>query len=151
MGNMVQTGSISATRSQIHQAPEDETLSALALQIHQATVLSTNKDFIGQLGHLMNSKPEYCMWPTWWFATGSKKFAVSNQSRFEHYGLDFGAGIPSMVRQGPHALTDNLYIMPDHPDTGGFVFEFMIPKDVETNLIRDNRWMRLVDRYGSCQ
>ncbi|KAJ2654036.1 hypothetical protein IWW48_006335 [Coemansia sp. RSA 1200] len=150
MGNMVDTGSLAVTRDQIHQQTADETLSALALQIHQATVLSTNKEFIGQRGYLMNKKPEYCMWPSWWFATGSEKFAVSNQSRFDHYGLDFGAGIPSMVRQGPHAFTDNLYIMPDHPDTGGLVFEFKIPRDVEANLIRDNRWMKLVDRYGSC-
>ncbi|KAJ1727697.1 Replication factor A protein 1, partial [Coemansia sp. Benny D160-2] len=146
MGNMTSVGSFAVTRDQIHQQPADETLSALALQVHQATVLSTNKEFIGQLGHLLNSKPEYCMWPAWSFATSSNKFVVSNQTRFNHYGMDFGAGIPSMVRHGPHAFTDNVYVMPNHPDTGGVIFEFKVPRNVEANLIRDNRWMKLVDR-----
>ncbi|KAJ2519555.1 hypothetical protein H4217_002610 [Coemansia sp. RSA 1939] len=149
MGNMTSVGSFAVTRDQIHQQPADETLSALALQVHQAIASAANRDFIGQLGHLMNSKPEYCMWPTWSFATSSSKFVVSNQTRFNHYGMDFGAGIPSMVRHGPHAFTDNVYVMSNHPDTGGVIFEFKVPRNVEANLIRDNRWMKLVDRYDS--
>ncbi|KAJ2759787.1 hypothetical protein H4S06_002058 [Coemansia sp. BCRC 34490] len=74
---------------------------------------------------------------------------MTNQSRFDHYGVDFGAGIPKIVRHAPHAFTDTVYVMPVHPETGGYLIEFKIAPKIEANIIRDSRWMKLVDRYDN--
>ncbi|KAJ2665608.1 ferroxidase fet3 [Coemansia sp. RSA 1200] len=140
MGNMVSGSSTVFSREQVHQESTDKILSAMALRIHQ-DVASVDKEFIAQVGHFKNGKPEYYMWPAWFFATRSSKLGISNQFRFEHYGVDFGAGIPTMVRTAPHAFVDNVFVMPANPAIGGYIVELKLEPDVKANLARNEEWM----------
>ncbi|KAJ1735526.1 hypothetical protein LPJ72_001833 [Coemansia sp. Benny D160-2] len=148
IGNMISGSSTVFSREQVHQKPTDEILSAMALRIHQ-DVASVDKEFIAQVSHFKNGKPEYYMWPAWFFATRSSKMGISNQFRFEHYGVDFGAGIPTMARTSPHAFVDNVFVMPANPAIGGYIVEFKLEPDVKANLARNEKWMSLVDKYDS--
>ncbi|KAJ2521079.1 hypothetical protein GGI11_002118, partial [Coemansia sp. RSA 2049] len=126
----------------------DKALSDLALKVHQV-ISSVNEQVIGQFGFLQNKEPDGFMWPLVGYAWERNKLVMTNQSRFDHYGVDFGAGIPKIVRHAPHAFTDTVYVMPVHPATGGYLIEFKIAPKIEANIIRDSRWMKLVDRYDN--
>ncbi|KAJ2609844.1 hypothetical protein EV177_004261 [Coemansia sp. RSA 1804] len=136
------------SQDEFKQELTDKALSDLALKVHQV-ISSVNEQVIGQFGFLQNKEPDGFMWPLVGYAWERNKLVMTNQSRFDHYGVDFGAGIPKIVRHAPHAFTDTVYVMPVHPATGGYLIEFKIAPKIEANIIRDSRWMKLVDRYDN--
>ncbi|KAJ2759785.1 hypothetical protein H4S06_002056 [Coemansia sp. BCRC 34490] len=148
MGVMVSGKGIPFTHEHLQQGPTDKTLSEMALKIHEA-LPSMNERFAGQVGNLITSEPDIFTRQVLGMATGSRKLIFSNQSRFAHYSVDFGAGIPSMVRHAPHAFNDVVYIMPANPKTGGYEIEFNFAPDVEANITSNNDWMKLVDTYDN--
>ncbi|KAJ2841852.1 hypothetical protein GGI22_007751, partial [Coemansia erecta] len=150
MGNMAIGKSIVVPPELIQTGPTAETLSAIALSMHQA-ISAVDEQYVGQLGSLVDKEPDSYMWSTLCCFKSGSKLAISNQSRFAHYEVDFGAGIPSMVRHVPYPLTNGAFIMPANPSIGGYELEFNLPRAVDANLVRDNNWMKLVDRYDSYQ
>ncbi|KAJ2521175.1 hypothetical protein GGI11_002090 [Coemansia sp. RSA 2049] len=150
VGNMVVGGSTVFSRDEIQQSPTKEALAAMALKVHRA-ILAVDKQYIGQVGHLVSRHPGVNAWAMLQYARKKNKLGISNQFRFPHYGVDFGSGIPSMVRQAPHPFANSVFIMPDNPQTGGYLFEFNLAPDVEANLIANNDWMQLVDGYSKYQ
>ncbi|KAJ2550120.1 hypothetical protein EV175_004185 [Coemansia sp. RSA 1933] len=150
MGHMVACKAITVPQKLIHVEPTDESLSELALKIHQA-VSSADERFAGQAGHLLNKKgSDSYAWLMWCGATARSELVVSNQSRFAHYEVDFGAGAPSMVRHAPHPYTNCFYVMPANPKTGGgYILEMNISPAMEAHLVKNNNWMELVDSYHS--
>ncbi|KAJ2547352.1 hypothetical protein EV175_005255 [Coemansia sp. RSA 1933] len=85
-------------------------------------------------------------------STNRGVLVVSNQSRFPHYDVDFGAGTPSMVRHAPHAFTYTVYVMPANPKTGGgYEIEMNMPPAIEAHLVKNNTWMKLADNYDNWQ
>ncbi|KAJ2866451.1 hypothetical protein GGI22_001275, partial [Coemansia erecta] len=57
--------------------------------------------------------------------------------------------IPSMVRHVPYLSTGSVFIMPAHPTVGGYELEFNLSPAVEAKLVRNNNWMKLVDKYDT--
>ncbi|KAJ2555206.1 hypothetical protein EV175_002334 [Coemansia sp. RSA 1933] len=149
MGNMVAGKSVTVPQKLIQVEPTDESLSDLALRIHQA-VASANEQRAGQIGYLLNKEPDSYALSMWHRATKGGKLVVSNQSRFPHYEVNFGAGMPSMVRHAPHAFTYTVYVMPANPKTGGgYEIEMNMPPAIEAHLVKNNTWMKLVDSYDT--
>ncbi|KAJ2518305.1 hypothetical protein H4217_003411 [Coemansia sp. RSA 1939] len=66
-----------------------------------------------------------------------------------HYSVDFGAGAPTLVRHTPHAFSDLVYVMPANPTRGGYEVEFNMAPDVAINIICNNKWMKLADKFDS--
>ncbi|KAJ2759786.1 hypothetical protein H4S06_002057 [Coemansia sp. BCRC 34490] len=147
-GNMVMGRSIVFSQNEVQQEPVDKAVSELALRINQA-MSSVDLQYLGQVWYLQNKESDSYMWPTWCYAKNSNKLVVSNQARFAHYSIDFGAGSPDMVRHAPHSFRDAIFIMPDNPATGGYIFEFKLEPVVEANLVCNKDWMSLVDKYDS--
>ncbi|KAJ2555321.1 hypothetical protein EV175_002295 [Coemansia sp. RSA 1933] len=149
MGNMVIEKSILFPQKLIQVEPTDEALSDLAHTIRQA-VSTVDEQYAGQVGYLLNKESDSYTWLMWCGATGRSELAVSNQSRFPHYEVDFGAGMPSMVRHAPHSFTNTVFVMPANPKTGGgYIVEMNISPATESNLVKNNNWMKLVDSYDS--
>ncbi|KAJ1734591.1 hypothetical protein LPJ72_002276 [Coemansia sp. Benny D160-2] len=148
VGNLYFGKSKTYSQDEFKQELTDKALSDLALKVHQV-ISSVNEQVIGQFGFLQNKEPDGFMWSLVGYAWERNKLVMTNQSRFDHYGVDFGAGIPKIVRHAPHAFTDTVYVMPVHPETGGYLIEFKIAPKIEANIIRDSRWMKLVDRYDN--
>ncbi|KAJ2860358.1 hypothetical protein GGI22_002733 [Coemansia erecta] len=148
MGNMAIGKSIVVPPELIQTEPTAEALSAIALRAHQA-ISTFDEQYAGQIGSLLDKEPDSYMWRTMCFFKGGSKLGISNQSRFAHYEVDFGAGIPSMVRHVPYLYTGGVFIMPANPTVGGYELEFNLSPAVEATLVRNNNWMKLVDRYDS--
>ncbi|KAJ2558467.1 hypothetical protein EV175_000779 [Coemansia sp. RSA 1933] len=151
MGNMNVGKSITVPQKLIQVEPTDESLSELALKIHQA-VASATELRAGQIGYLLNKATDSYIWPIWCGATERNRMSISNQSRFAHYEVDFGAGMPSMVRHAINPLPNSVYVMPANPKTGGgYMIEMHISPTTEAQLVKNNNWMKLVDSYQSWQ
>ncbi|KAJ1664233.1 hypothetical protein IW140_005255 [Coemansia sp. RSA 1813] len=148
MGSMVFGKSIMLPKDLVHVEPSDKTISTLAFRINQA-ISGTDEQYIGQLGYLLNSEPDNFMRQTLCYAKHRNKLIISSQARFAHYSVDFGAGMPALVRHAPHAFADIAYVMPANPTTGGYEIEFNLAPDVATNVIRNSNWMKLVEKYDS--
>ncbi|KAJ2845985.1 hypothetical protein GGI22_006382 [Coemansia erecta] len=146
MGNMAFGRFIPLSKNVVQDGTTDKALSALAQEISQA-ILATDEQYVGQFGQMLDKEPDSFMRLTTSISKIRNKLMVSNQSRFPHYSVDFGSGIPSMVRHTPHAFTDLAYVMPANPETGGYEIEFNLIPEVALHVIRDTAWMKLVDRY----
>ncbi|KAJ1786763.1 hypothetical protein LPJ59_005862, partial [Coemansia sp. RSA 2399] len=97
MGNMAIGKSIAVPPEQFQTEPTAEALSTIALSVHQA-ISTVDEQYASQIGYLLDKEPDSYMWSTFCSTKSGNKIAISNQSRFAHYSVDFGAGIPSMVR-----------------------------------------------------
>ncbi|KAJ1801593.1 hypothetical protein LPJ59_000158 [Coemansia sp. RSA 2399] len=148
MGNMATRKSIVVPPEQFQTEPTAEALSTIALRIHQA-ISAFDEQYAGQLGYLLDKEPDSYVWRMFNSIKSRNVIGVSNQFRFAHYDVDFGAGIPSIVRHVPYPSTNNLFIMPANPTIGGYELEFNLPPAVEANLVQNNAWMKLVDKYDS--
>ncbi|KAJ2525040.1 hypothetical protein GGI11_000376 [Coemansia sp. RSA 2049] len=130
------------------KSPNNEAVSTLALQIRKI-ISSMDEQYLGQYVHLVNSHPDNYMRQTIGLFKQRNKLMVSNHSRFEHYSVDFGAGAPTLVRHTPHAFSDLVYVMPANPTRGGYEVEFNMAPDVAINIICNNKWMKLADKFDS--
>ncbi|KAJ2400650.1 hypothetical protein GGI23_001903 [Coemansia sp. RSA 2559] len=148
MGNMVIGQSIVVPPELIQTGPTAEALSAIALRMRQA-ISTADEQYAGQVGTLLDKETDSYMWSVLCYVRTGSKLVLSNQSRFAHYDVDFGAGIPSMVRHAPHAFTDVVFIMPANPSIGGYELDFNFSPAVEANLVQNNNWMKMVDRYDT--
>ncbi|KAJ1801511.1 hypothetical protein LPJ59_000231 [Coemansia sp. RSA 2399] len=146
MGNMAFGRAVPLSKNDVRDDPTDKAVSTLAQKINQA-ILATDEQFVGQFGQMLDNEPDNFMRLIISTTKIKNKLMTSNQSRFPHYSVDFGSGIPSMVRHAPHAFTDLAYVMPAHPETGGYEIEFNLMPEVALHVIRDAAWMKLVDRY----
>ncbi|KAJ1667691.1 hypothetical protein IW140_001251 [Coemansia sp. RSA 1813] len=146
VGNLALGKSVDVPQDLVQVEPTDEALSALALKVHQLAA-SADEQYYSQMGYLLESKPDNYLRLMYSSFKNENKFGISNHSTFAHYGVDFGAGIPTMVRHAPHAFNDLCYVMPASPITGGYVLELKLAPDAAANLIQDASWMKLVDRY----
>ncbi|KAJ2662246.1 hypothetical protein IWW48_001986 [Coemansia sp. RSA 1200] len=147
MGSMVFGRSIVFPHNLINkESTDDKALCGLALKIHEE-VNATDEQYIGQLGYLMNRNPDNYLRQTFCYAKIRNKLITSNQVKFAHYDVDFGAGIPTLVRHAPHAFADIAYVMPPNPKTGGYEVEFNVVSDVARYIAGNSDWMKLVDRY----
>ncbi|KAJ1905012.1 hypothetical protein LPJ81_002163 [Coemansia sp. IMI 209127] len=148
MGNMAIGKSIKVPSQYIQTEPTAEALSPIALEMHQA-ISTVDERYAGKVGHSVNKKPDSYMWRTLRSLKWRNKLSISNQSRFAHYDVDFGAGIPSMVRHAPYPSTGYVFIMPANPKTGGYELDISVSPAVGANLVRNNAWMKLVDKYDT--
>ncbi|KAJ2556351.1 hypothetical protein EV175_002065 [Coemansia sp. RSA 1933] len=147
MGNMAIGKSFPLSWDQVHEDPTDRVLAALAQKINQA-ITATDEQYVGQFGHLLDREPDNFMRLIACTMDTKNKLMTSNQSRFPHYGVDFGSGIPSMVRHAPHAFSDLAYVMPANPATGGgYEIEFNLAPEVALQVVQNDTWMKLADRY----
>ncbi|KAJ2087035.1 hypothetical protein IW138_005254 [Coemansia sp. RSA 986] len=146
MGNMAFGKGVQLSQDQIQEGPTDKVLATLALRIRQ-TISTTDEKYVGQFGNLLDKEYDNFLRLTMSTSKIKRKLMFSNQTRFAHYDVDFGAGIPAMVRHAPHAFVDLAYVMPANPTTGGYEIEFNLAPDVALHLIRNSSWMKLVDRY----
>ncbi|KAJ2542265.1 hypothetical protein EV175_006071 [Coemansia sp. RSA 1933] len=151
MGNMVVGKSIKVPQKLIQVEPTDESLSELALKIHQA-ISSATEQRAGRIGNILN-KASFSYTGSMLSSLRSRnKLGLSNHSKFPHYEVDFGAGAPSMVRHAPNQLENYIYVMPANPKTGGgYILEMNISLAIEAHLVKNNNWMKLVDSYHSWQ
>ncbi|KAJ2552506.1 hypothetical protein EV175_003285 [Coemansia sp. RSA 1933] len=129
------------------QADSDpENVLAVATIVREA-MSSTDKTYIGQSNHLINREPDMYMR----LATGYLKYksslAVTNVSMFDQYGLDFGAGIPRLIRSASQAFMNYIEVMPCHPDIGGYEVVMMLRPGIAQIIAQNKGWMRLVDSY----
>ncbi|KAJ2553978.1 hypothetical protein EV175_002747 [Coemansia sp. RSA 1933] len=151
MGNMVVGTSITVPQKLIQVEPTDESLSELALKVHQA-ISSATEQLAGQIGYLQNKASFSYTGAMWSGLRCRNRLGLSNQSKFPHYEVDFGAGAPSMVRHAPNPFANSIYVMPANPKTGGgYILEMNISPAIEAHLVKNNNWMKLVDSYHSWQ
>ncbi|KAJ1737269.1 hypothetical protein LPJ72_000640 [Coemansia sp. Benny D160-2] len=146
LGNMSMGRDAMFPETLVYVEPTDEALSALALIIHEV-VASSDEKVYSQLGYLAESKADNYLrmgFGTW---TCKKKLLTSNHSRLGHYEVDFGAGIPSLVRHGPQVSTDVAYVMATNPKVGGYEIELKLAPEVAAKVVQNASWMKLVDKF----
>ncbi|KAJ2659317.1 hypothetical protein IWW48_003560 [Coemansia sp. RSA 1200] len=65
---------------------------------------------------------------------------------FNHYDVDFGMGIPVLVRPGHLCSPNSILIMPGYPGIQGYEIFMTLTREVAAKTIQDEHWMSLVDR-----
>ncbi|KAJ2505598.1 hypothetical protein GGI11_006950, partial [Coemansia sp. RSA 2049] len=65
---------------------------------------------------------------------------------FNHYDVDFGMGIPALVRPAHLSFPNSALIMPGYPGTDGYEISMILTAEVAAKTIQDQHWMSLVDR-----
>ncbi|KAJ2662896.1 hypothetical protein IWW48_001604 [Coemansia sp. RSA 1200] len=124
-----------------------ESLAVVATSIRSA-IAATDKGYVGQINHLINSVSDSHMRLVTSYHKYKNRVTVSNVSKYNCYGLDFGTGTPSLVRPVLSVALNSVFIMPGHPDVGGYDFVVFAEKRVSELIVRNRYWMNLVDSFN---
>ncbi|KAJ1734882.1 hypothetical protein LPJ72_002149 [Coemansia sp. Benny D160-2] len=148
MGNMAFGKGIELSTDVVDVEPTDEALSVLALKIHELAK-SADEKYYSQLKGFLERKPDNYLRAMFSDSGSNYALLMSNHTRIPHYNVDFGAGIPALVHEGPHAANELVFVMPAHPSVGGYVIETKFSPAATTNIIQNSDWMKLVDKFDS--
>ncbi|KAJ2516399.1 hypothetical protein H4217_004607 [Coemansia sp. RSA 1939] len=124
-----------------------ENLSAVAASIRNA-IAATDNDYVGQINYLINSVSDSHMRLVASYHKYKNRVTVSNVSKYNCYGLDFGTGAPSVVRPVLSVALNSIFVMPGHPDVGGYDFVVFAEERVSELIVQNRYWMNLVDSFN---
>ncbi|KAJ1733498.1 hypothetical protein LPJ72_002841 [Coemansia sp. Benny D160-2] len=145
-GNMIIARHIPVPLDLVVADPVPSALAKVSGYIRSA-VNDTDAEYICQLGHLANRKPEDYVQILLGLLGYKYNLMVSNQALFNHYDVDFGMDIPVLVRPALLSFPNSILIMPCHPDAGkGYEIAMTLTTEVAAKVIQDEHWMSLVDR-----
>ncbi|KAJ1901330.1 hypothetical protein LPJ81_003771 [Coemansia sp. IMI 209127] len=119
-----------------------QVLAAVACNVRRA-VDSVDETYCKQLGHLIYNNP--CSHATVNLQVPSMKnlVASTNHSRFKYYDVDFGSGIPAIVRPVLHIIENGIITLPAHPSQGGYVIMFFMAPEVAGAMVESEYWKYL--------
>ncbi|KAJ2694389.1 hypothetical protein GGH99_000702 [Coemansia sp. RSA 1285] len=145
-GNMVIARHIPVPLDLVVADPVSSALAKVSGYIRSA-VNNTDAEYICQLGHLANRKPEDYVQILLGLLGCKYNLMVSNQALFNHYNVDFGMDIPALVRPALLSFPNSVLIMPCHLGVGkGYEIAMTLTTEVAAKVIQDEHWMSLVDR-----
>ncbi|KAJ2685811.1 hypothetical protein GGH99_003653 [Coemansia sp. RSA 1285] len=130
----------------IQKGPTEDVLSTLAPKIRRIASES-HVEYYAQEGYLLDNRPDKYLYDMFFDPEYDDCLELSNHSRFAHYEVDFGSGIPELVRNAPDACNILAYIMPANPKVGGYNIELKLAPDVAAYVVQNTSWMKLVDTY----
>ncbi|KAJ2396120.1 hypothetical protein GGI23_004033 [Coemansia sp. RSA 2559] len=145
MGNLSITRSVLCPHELVQGKNYLESLSKIATELRNI-LLATDEKFVGQFNFLMNSESDMFMRVVLKYRK-QNSITVSNVSKTGYYEIDFGAGIPCLVRPIFRATPNLISVMPCHPDIGGYDVLAHLDRDVAKIVAQDKRWMGLVDSH----
>ncbi|KAJ2657628.1 hypothetical protein IWW48_004434 [Coemansia sp. RSA 1200] len=145
-GNMIIARLITVPLDLVVADPVPSALAKVSGYIRSA-VNDTGAEYICQLGHLANKKSESYMQILLGLLGYKYNLITSNQALFNHYNVDFGMGIPVLVRPALLSFPNSVLIMPGRPDAGkGYEIAMTLTMDVAAKVMQNEHWMGLVDR-----
>ncbi|KAJ2533057.1 hypothetical protein EV175_007106 [Coemansia sp. RSA 1933] len=103
--------------------------------------------YIGQYTNLINKEPDGFMRQVNGLSKYRHRLIVSNQISFNHYDVDFGVGIPVLVRLAIISFPHSAFIMPSRPGDDGYEITMTLTADVASKLVQNTHWMNIVDSY----
>ncbi|KAJ2543155.1 hypothetical protein EV175_006001 [Coemansia sp. RSA 1933] len=119
VGNMVFPRYVLCPSALTQAGLDPENVLAIATPVREV-ISSTNKTYIGQFNHLINSEPDMYLRLNMCYYKYKSLLVVTNVSKFDQYKLDFGAGIPHLIRPSLQSFVNAILVMSSHPDIGGY-------------------------------
>ncbi|KAI9499999.1 hypothetical protein BX070DRAFT_231043 [Coemansia spiralis] len=126
--------------------PTPKVLATIASSTRQA-VINTNERFANQYFGMLNKESDGYMRVSLSYLKKRQLAMISNVSRSDFHLLDFGAGIPALVRPPAHAFPGLVLILSAHPDIGGYELSFNVTDGVAKKLVQNKFWMSFVGSY----
>ncbi|KAJ2761783.1 hypothetical protein H4S06_001024 [Coemansia sp. BCRC 34490] len=145
MGNLVTARFVTVPLELITADPDASALARIAGHIRDG-VNATDAEYICQVGHLVSKRPEGYVQFFMGLIEYKYNMVVSSQVLFDHYDVDFGMGIPVLVRPAHLSFPNSILIMPCYPGTDGYEISMTLTAEVAAKTIQDQHWMSLVDR-----
>ncbi|KAJ1894032.1 hypothetical protein LPJ81_005246 [Coemansia sp. IMI 209127] len=145
-GNMAIMRPVGMPLELVEADPTPKTLAEIATGVREM-VNTTDAQYIGQLAHLTNKTSDGYVRVMMGLASHKYMLAVSNHISFVHYDIDFGNGIPMCVRPAFLAFPNAAFIMPCHPDLGGYEIAMTLTPRVADKAVQNEYWMGLVDKH----
>ncbi|KAJ2557711.1 hypothetical protein EV175_001180 [Coemansia sp. RSA 1933] len=146
VGNLSFVRHVLCAQAFVQAENKPENIAAVASIIREA-ISTTDKNYIGQMNSLINRESDSYMRLIANFRKYENSLTISNTSKAGYYDIDFGAGIPCLFRPVFRVSTNAIFVMPCHPDIGGFDFVMVLEKNVAGAVVQDKHWMHMVDSY----
>ncbi|KAJ2661226.1 hypothetical protein IWW48_002522 [Coemansia sp. RSA 1200] len=121
------------------QESAPQALATIACSIRRA-VNSVDERYCNQLGYMFNKAR--CSYVDMLLQITKTKntFVCTNHTRFKYYGIDFGNGLPALVRPSFLVFENDFVIMPAHPDVGGYELVFTTVPEVAKYIDESKYW-----------
>ncbi|KAJ1799860.1 hypothetical protein LPJ59_001528 [Coemansia sp. RSA 2399] len=146
VGNLSFVRHVLCSQALVQAENNPENIAAVATNIREA-ISATDKKYIGQLNSLINRESDSYMRLITNFRKYENILTISNVSKAGYYAVDFGAGIPRLFRPTFRVSSNAIFIMPCHPDIGGYDFVMALERSVAGVVVQDKHWMHMVDSY----
>ncbi|KAJ2396266.1 hypothetical protein GGI23_003979 [Coemansia sp. RSA 2559] len=147
MGNLIIVRDVVVPLEFVETDVTPKSLTAVASRIRQA-VAGMSKRSIGQHYTLLNNSSDAFIRAMLYCNKFKYRQMVSNHTRFEHYSVNFGAGIPDLIRPATLAFPDVVFVMPCHPDTDAYEISMTLTRSVRKNIVQVKSWMQFVEKYS---
>ncbi|KAJ2515056.1 hypothetical protein GGI11_002329 [Coemansia sp. RSA 2049] len=123
----------------LQESAAPQALATVACSIRRA-VNSVDERYCNQLGYMFNNAR--CSYVDMLLQITKTKntFVCTNHTRFKYYEMDFGNGVPVLVRPSFLVFENDFVIMPAHPDVGGFELAFTTVPEVAKHIDDSKYW-----------
>ncbi|KAJ2540051.1 hypothetical protein EV175_006276 [Coemansia sp. RSA 1933] len=146
-GTMALTICTSVPLRLIETDPEPKTLAGIAANIRE-TVSRADAKCIGQHLNLLNRESDGYLRKLAGLPGCKYVVVVSNLAGFDHYDVDFGTGIPTLVRPALLSFTNSIHIMPCRQGDDAYEIAMTLTADIANKVIQNTFWMGLVDGHS---
>ncbi|KAJ2558626.1 hypothetical protein EV175_000698 [Coemansia sp. RSA 1933] len=131
----------------IETDPEPKTLAGIAVNVRE-TVSRADAKCIGQHLNLLSRESDGYLRKLAGLHGCKYVLVVSNLVGFDHYDVDFGAGIPTLVRPTLLSFTNAIHIMPCGPGDDAYEIVMTLTVDIANKVIQNTFWMGLMDGHS---
>ncbi|KAJ2763511.1 hypothetical protein H4S06_000037 [Coemansia sp. BCRC 34490] len=147
MGNAIVVKHTTTPLNLIQTELTPKALADVAYRIRQA-VRGISRQWIGQHCNLLNSAVDGYVRALLYDVSHRYKVFITNHARFGHYKVDFGAGIPSLVRPATIAFPNIVFVMPCHPSNEGYELAMPLTRAVGKAIVQNRNWMQMLEKYS---
>ncbi|KAJ2216985.1 hypothetical protein EV179_000751 [Coemansia sp. RSA 487] len=139
VGNAVLVKAVGSPLDFLLQDCSPKILAAVACNIRRA-VDGLDEQYCSQLGNLLYKNPSGIVNANMQTIAMNNAFASTNHSRFGYYEVDFGSGLPVLVRPVFFVLENAVIIMPTRPGQDGHELVFVMASEVAKNMMEGEYW-----------
>ncbi|KAJ1731008.1 hypothetical protein LPJ72_004172 [Coemansia sp. Benny D160-2] len=139
VGNAALVKTVASPLELLLEQSGPKVLAAVACKVRR-TINGISERYCEQTGYLFNKYPGAYVGLDMQITTGQNAAVSTNHTRFNYYEMDFGSGVPELVRPAFLIFENDFVIMPTRPGVDGYELAFTMVPEVAKAMMEGEYW-----------
>ncbi|KAJ2524226.1 hypothetical protein GGI11_000962, partial [Coemansia sp. RSA 2049] len=139
VGNAALIKTVAIPLELLLEQSDPKVLAAVACKVRRA-INGISERYCEQTGYLFNKYPGAYVDLDMQITAGQNAAVSTNHTRFNYYEMDFGSGVPELVRPAFLIFENDFVIMPTRSGVDGYELAFTMVPEVAKAMMEDEYW-----------